>query len=302
MKIIVTGSNGCVGSALKKVAPTYHSYDFDYDHNWQFITRKDCDLENREETTAFFKVAAPDAVVHLASYVPGFYQIDPVKSFSSNIKINENVIEASHLAGVQNLMCCLSSNMFANCSGFGCPLSEVSMLKGSLDGPFAGYGYAKRAAAISCQNYNEQYGRKYFGLIPCNIYGPNDNMTSGRLIPNLIQKFQAAVQNDDPEVVINGTGKPLRQFIYSVDLAKIIKNLIENYTDAKPIICSSDEEVSIAELAQMIAEATGFNGEMKFDPSKGDGVLKKTVDNSYLKTVMPDVSFTSLKDGLKDIV
>lgn len=328
MKILVTGSNGCVGSALKNLIynrsySTEINIDLDgsapkqkvrksllyqgiarraniADH-WQFISRTDCDLTNRDTTIDFFKEAKPDVVIHLASYVPGFYNVRPVDSFSYNVRLNENALQASHEAGVERGLFALSVNMFPENPQAGFPIKEFSILEGSLSGPSRGYGFSKKMLALSLENYNEQYNTRYVGLIPTNIYGPNDNLSSGRLIPNLIQKFQQAVKDNTDEVVINGSGKPLRQFIYSTDLAIIIKHLVEFYQDTKPIICSSDEEVSIAELAKMIAEATGFKGEIKFDISKPDGVLKKTVSNEYLKSIIPDLAFTSLKDGIKSI-
>jgi len=291
MKILVTGSNGCVGSALRSLNDT--------EADWVFVERKDCDLTDREQTIEFFKETKPDRIVHLASYVPGFYNINKINSLSINLKINENVIEACHLAGIETGMFCLSVNMFPEApSKF--PMDESMIFEGGLAGAFAGYAYSKRMLALQCQNYNEQYGRKYFGVIPCNVYGPNDNLSSGRLVPNLILKFKEAIDNNT-DVVINGTGKPLRQFIYSIDLARIIKYLALNYSDTKPIICCSDTEVSIDALATQIGEVTGFKNQIKFD-NRQDGNMRKTVSNAYLKQVMPDVSFTSLRDGLKNTI
>lgn len=292
MKILVTGSNGCVGSALKLVCSN--------EHNWIFISRNECDLINREKTIKLFDTLKPDYVIHLASYVPGFYNIDRVVSFSTNVRINENVLEASHLANVERVMCCLSVNMFPEMpSKF--PMDESMIFDGPLSGPFAGYAYSKRMIELQCQNYNIQYNKKYFGIIPCNIYGPNDNMTSGRLIPNLISKFKDAAKNNS-DVTISGTGKPLRQFIYSLDLATIIKNLVSNYFGTKPIICCGDEEITIASLVTKIGEITQFKNQIKFDINKPDGNLKKTVSNNYLKSIMPRVSFIDLKNGLQETI
>ncbi len=296
MRILVTGSNGCVGSALAQ----YINEDLHCLDDWIFIDRNYCDLTNREQTIQLFKDVEAKYIIHLASYVPGFYSIDKVASFSNNVRINENVLEASHLTGIERGIFCLSVNMFSEkLSEF--PIDENMIFDGSLKGPFSGYAYSKRMLALQCKNYNDQYGRNYFGIIPCNIYGPNDNFNSGRLIPNLICKFRDAIKNNS-EVIINGTGKPLRQFIYSVDLAKIIKFLVYNYKDTQPIICSSDEEVSIYDLVHEIAKIMKFKNEIKFDSGKLDGCLRKTVDNSYLKTIIPDISFTNLHDGLKKTI
>jgi len=292
MRVLVTGSNGCVGSALQSICT-------DKD-NYIFIERKDCDLINRDKVIELFAKIKPDYVIHLASYVPGFYNIDRVASFSNNVRINENVLEASNLVGVDRLMSCLSVNMFPETpSKF--PMDESMIFDGTLTGAFAGYAYSKRMLELQCQNYNIQHNRKYFGIIPCNIYGPNDNMSSGRLIPNLICKFKDAEKNGT-DVIMSGAGKPLRQFIYSIDLAKIIKYLVSNYSDIKPIICCGDEEISIADLSTKISNILEFKYNINFDTSKPDGNLKKTVSNYYLKSIMPDVSFTSLKDGLQETI
>ena len=292
MKILVTGSNGCVGAALKSQCIN--------EKNWVLIERKDCDLINREQTIELFKAIKPDYIVHLAAYVPGFYNINRVSSFSDNVRINENVLEASNLVNIERGIFSLSINMFSeDISKF--PIDESMIFEGGLTtGPFAGYAYAKRMLALQCLNYNNQYNRKYVGIIPCNIYGPNDNIKSGRLIPNLILKFKDAIENNT-DVIINGTGKPLRQFIYSIDLAKIIKYLVNNYYDVKPIICSDDisTEVSIADLVVKIAKAMNFNNRIKFDSSKSDGLYKKTVNNSYLKEII-NFPLTSLEIGLKE--
>jgi GDP-L-fucose synthase len=299
MRILVTGSNGCVGKALKTqcIDSNFRCMD---DNDWIFIERKDCDLTDREQTIQLFKDIRPEYLVHLASYVPGFYNIDRVASFSSNVRINENVLEAAHLARVEKGIFCLSVNMFSETiSKF--PMNESAMLDGSLSGNFSGYAYSKRMLALQCQNYNEQYGRKYFGIIPCNIYGPHDNSYSGRLIPNLICRFKKAIK-DNSDVIINGSGKPLRQFIYSIDLAKIIKQLVVSYNDVKPIICCNDSEISVFNLAYEISKIMNFKNNIIFDTSKPDGNLRKTVDNSYLKTIMPQFSFTSLESGLRETI
>lgn len=291
MKIIVTGGSGCVGSALKSISMN--------DSDWIFIDGKDCDLRDRDQTIKLFQEIGPDYIIHLAGVVPGFYNIDIVTSYSDNVTINENVLEASHLVGINRGIFCLSVNMFSALNKY--PMDESVMFANELTGIFTGYGQSKRMLALQCQNYNVQYNSKYFGIIPCNIYGPNDNWISGRLIPNLIIKFLEAKKNNS-DVIINGTGKPLRQFIYSIDLANIIKSLVFSYSDTKHIICSGDEEISIFDLANLIGKIINFSNEIKFDTTKLDGSLKKTVSNNYLKTIIPDIKFTSLEEGLRSTI
>lgn len=294
MKILVTGGAGCVGKALKKI----HKIN---DNQWFFIQRSDCDLVNREEVIKVFQDIRPTCVIHLASYVPGFYNIDKISSFSTNVRINENVLEASHLADTNRGIFCLSANMFSSkLSTF--PLDETMIFDDALDGLFEGYSYSKRMLAMQCRNYNDQYGRKYFGIIPCNIFGPNDDFTSGRLIPNLIKKFSEAIKTDS-DVVINGTGKPVRQFIYSLDLAKIIEWLAINYLATEPLICCANDEISIADLAYKIGKLLNFKKRIIFDETKPDGSLRRTIDNSRLKKIMGDkLEFTDLDLGLEETI
>jgi GDP-L-fucose synthase len=261
-----------------------------------FAERADCDLTDRDQTVKFFGRSGADYVVHLASYVPGFYNVNKVDAVATNVRINENVLEASHKAGIVKGMFCLSVTMFTDTpSKF--PMDESMLLEGGLSGALAGYSYAKRILALQCQNYNEQYGTKYFGIVPSNIYGPNDNFGAGRLVPNLILKFRDAMERDS-DVTLNGSGKPLRQFIYSLDLAKIITGLAMNYSDTKPVICCGDEEVSIVDLAIQIGRILDFKKKIVFDQGR-DGALCRTVSNAYLKSVMPEVRFTPLREGLE---
>lgn len=280
MRVLVTGANGLVGKALQQVAP-----------EWSYIARIDCDLARRADTICWFNNFKPDCVVHLASYVPGFYEIDKVKSFQENVRINENVLEATHSSGCKRGLFCLSANMFAGPF----PADESMIMQGELSGQFAGYGYAKRMLAHQIQCYNEQFGTQYFGIIPCNVYGPGDDPRFGRLVPSLMQRFKEAKNS----VTVNGTGHPMRQFIYSGDLARIIRRLVEEYRETKPMICCADDECSIMYLSTLIADATRFSGEIIFDSSKPDGLLRRTVSNAYMKTVLPGIKFISLADGLR---
>lgn len=294
MKILVTGSSGCVGKALQAISKTK-------DNQWIFLRRQDCNLIDREEVLKIFKEIKPTYVIHLASYVPGFYNIDKVSSFSTNIRINENVLEASHLSNVDRGIFCLSANMFSSkLSSF--PLNENMIFDESLSGIFEGYAYSKRMLAMQCYNYNEQYNRKYFGIIPSNIFGPNDNFASGRLIPSLIKKFSESIKNNS-DVILNGSGKPLRQFIYSVDLARIIEFLAINYYGTDPIICCNDDEISVSELAVKVGCLMGFKNRIIFDDTKPDGPIKRTIDNSRLKKIIgDDLIFTDLNLSLKETI
>ncbi len=156
---------------------------------------------------------------------------------------------------------------------------------------------------IQIRAYKEQYGLNYKSVIPSNIYGPNDNynITGGHVIPSLIHKCYLAKQNDTP-FVIWGSGKPLREFIFSRDVAKITEWVLEEYNESEPIILSTSEEISIEEVVKYITEIMGFNGDVLFDSTKPDGQFRKPSDNSKLKKYLPDFKFTPLYDGLKETI
>jgi GDP-L-fucose synthase len=166
-----------------------------------------------------------------------------------------------------------------------------------------GYAYAKRMVDIQLRAYNEQYGTKYFSVIPTNIYGKNDNydLESSHVIPALIRKCYMAIQSSS-DFVVWGSGKPLREFIYAEDVANICNILIDKYEDTKPLILSTSEEISISDVAHMIADIMGFKGNIIFDTTKPDGQFRKPTDNANLLKVIGDYKFTPLEEGLKKTI
>jgi len=300
-KILVTGGNGLVGSAIQSIKDEY-KYEF------IFANSQMCDLRNLNDTKYLFKVYKPDYVIHLAANVGGLYKNINQKTemFEDNLLINLNVIKCCHLFKVKKCIAVLSTCVFPDKIEY--PINETSLHNGPPHFSNEGYAYAKRMLEIQCKLYNEQYGDNFICVIPTNIYGPNDNFSleDGHVIPSLINKCYLAKQKNEP-FVIKGSGKPLRQFIYSEDLAKLIMIILEKYTEKESIILSVSEkdEVSIKQVAEIIAETNNVST-LSFDVTSSDGQYKKTADNtrliSFIKEENIIFNFTSIKEGIKQTV
>jgi len=195
----------------------------------------------------------------------------------------------------------LSTCIFPDKTTF--PLDETMIHLGPPHPSNEGYAYAKRMVDVMNRCFFEQYDLKYTSVIPTNIYGPHDNfnLESGHVIPGLINKCWAA-KTTQTDFVVWGSGKPLRQFIYSKDLAALTVWVLRNYHEIDPIILSVSEadEVSIGELAHLIAEALEFKGNIVFDTSKSDGQFKKTASNAKLLRLNPEFKFTPIREALKE--
>ena len=185
------------------------------------------------------------------------------------------------------------------------PIDESMIHDGPPHPSNEGYAYAKRMIDVMNRCYHEQYGSMFTSIIPTNIYGPYDNFNieRGHVIPGLIHKCKTAMEKKE-EFVIFGSGKPLRQFIFNRDLARLILWTLEEYESVEPIILSvgEEQEVSIANVAKTIASTFEFEGTVRFDTSRADGQLKKTASNQKLMSLCPDFKFTSIEDGLKETV
>ena len=221
--------------------------------------------------------------------------------FYDNLMINTNVIEEARKSGVTNLVAFLSTCVFPDAIEY--PLTEKKIHLGEPHSSNYPYAYAKRMSDIQIRAYREQYGMKYTAVIPCNIDGPNDNfsLTHGPCIPMLMHKIYQAQQNNR-ELVIWGDGSPLREFIYSKDVARLAEWAVDNYDEAEPIIFSTSEEISIAEVVELLASAFNFKGNVRFDTSKPNGQYRKPSDNSKLKSYLPNFKFTPIEEGLGETV
>lgn len=299
MKILVTGGYGLVGMAVQSIQ---HDYNYDF----IFVNSQMCDLRKLSDTKYLFKTYNPDYVIHLAANVGGLYKNINQKTemFEDNLLINLNVIKCCHLYKVKKCISVLSTCVFPDKVNY--PINESSLHDGPPHTSNEGYAYAKRMIEVHSRLYNEQYGKNFISVIPTNIYGPNDNFSlqDGHVIPSLIHKCYLAKQKNEP-FIIKGSGKPLRQFIYSEDLAKLIMITLEKYQEKESIILSVSEkdEISIKEVAEMIAEANEYSN-IAFDATSSDGQYKKTADNTRLMSFIEkeNFSFTSIKEGIQKTV
>lgn len=301
--IMVTGGSGLVGKAIETVSK--EELKKRPNEKWVFLSSKDGDLTDYAATKAIFEKHKPTHVIHLAAYVGGLFKnlAEPVNFWTKNIAMNENVIKCSHEFKVQKLVSCLSTCIFPDKTTY--PIDETMIHNGPPHKSNYPYAYAKRMIDVQNRAYNAQYGCKFTSVIPTNIYGPHDNwhLVDSHVIPGLVHKFYNA-KRDSTEMKVWGTGKPLRQFIYSEDLARLMIWVLREYNDPSPIILSTDEsaEVSIREVAETIAEAIEYKGKLENDTTKGDGQYKKTASNAKLRKLLPDFKFTPFKEGVKRTV
>lgn len=286
-RILVTGGTGLVGRCFQ---------------GDKFIRSNHvgCDLTDPRRVDAMFNSVRPDAVIHCAAKVGGLQANMTQKGdfFYQNIMMNTNVIESARKSGVKKLISFLSTCVFPNDVEY--PLSPEKIHLGKPHYSNEAYAYAKRMSDIQIQAYREQFGCEYFSVIPTNIYGPGDNynLQNGHVVPTLIHKFYLAKKNNTP-VEIWGTGKPLREFIYSEDVANLTSRLLENYSGFNPVILSTSKEVSIAELAEIIKNSINYKGKIIYQKEKPDGQFRKPSDNSVIKDLFPDFKFTPIEEGIQ---
>ena len=295
MKVLVTGSSGLVGSAIKNISP-------DYPYDFIFVSSKDADLTDYMQTYRLFSKHKPDYVIHLAACVGGLfknmnYKVD---MFEKNTLINFNVVKYSHTFKVKKLICCLSTCIFPDKTTY--PINETMLHDGPPHASNDAYAYAKRMLEIHCKTYQDQFDDNFICVIPTNIYGPNDNynLEDGHVIPALTQRCYLAKKEGKPFRVL-GSGTPLRQFIYSDDLAKLFMWTLENYNEKESLILSVGEknEVAIKDVALEISKSFDYEHMMEFDTRYSDGQYKKTADNTKLINLIGDFEFTSIEQGIK---
>ena len=286
-KILVTGGYGLVGSEFNSL-------------NYIPLSSSEADLRVRSEVDNVLEKINFDGIIHCAAKVGGVGGNMSYKGdfFYDNIMINTNVIESARTHNIKNLVAFLSTCVFPDKVEY--PLTEKKIHLGPPHFSNDAYAYAKRMADIQIRAYREQYGLNYKSVIPTNIYGPNDNYNTqnGHVLPSLIHKCYLARENKTP-FTIWGTGKPLREFIFSKDVAKLTEWVLENYDEPEPIILSTSEEISIKNVVDIIVELMNFKGKVIWDSSKPDGQFRKPSDNSKIKSYLPNFKFTPLYEGLK---
>jgi GDP-L-fucose synthase len=303
-KIYVAGHSGLVGSAIVR-ALGRAGYN-----NLVLRTHDELDLIDQAAVAKFFAKERPRYVFLAAAKVGGILanMTYPAEFIFQNLMIQANVIESAYRTGADRLLALGSSCIYPKFAAQ--PLREESLLSGSLEPTNRSYAVAKIAGIEMCRAYNCQYGTRYLAAMPTNLYGPGDNydLETAHVIPALMRKMHEAKINGRNEVVLWGSGTPRREFLYSDDLAEaclFLMNLdqeafhllVASETDAPLINVGSGQDHSIREVAELIGKAVGFDGVLKFDPSKPDGTPRKLLDSSRLSSLgwRPQ---TSLLDGI----
>lgn len=299
--VMVTGGSGLVGSAIRD----YVTANPKENEEWVFLSSKDGDLRDRKATEAIFEKFKPTHVIHLAAKVGGLFanMAQKVEFYRENTLINDNIMELCRITNVKKLVSMLSTCIFPDKTTY--PIDETMLHDGPPHPSNEGYAYAKRLIDTMNRAYAEEYGCNFTSIIPTNIYGPHDNFSiqNGHVIPGLIHKCYIAKRDNTP-FTIWGSGTPLRQFIYSGDLAALTVWVMREYHSPDPITLSVDEaaEVSIKTVALAVAKAMKFEGDVVFDTEKADGQFKKTACNKKLRSYRPDYEFVEIEEGIQKSV
>lgn len=296
-RVWVTGHSGMVGSALCRQLALNHKAKL------LTVSHKELDLTDLAATQQWVANNKPEIIIHCAAKVGGIEanKTQPVEFLSENLAIGLNVIHSAAKYNVEKLVNLGSSCFYPKVSTQ--PISEACLLTGSLEPTNEAYALAKITLTKLCSFYRTQYNKDFITIVPTNLYGEGDNFDAnhGHVISALITKFIKAKQENNKQVDLWGTGKPLREFIYVDDAAEGILMLTENYSSAEHINLSGGETVSIKELALLIQALVGYQGKVFFDTSKPDGMMKKSLDNSVVKKLkwLPE---TSLNTGLEKTI
>jgi len=291
-KILVTGGTGLVGSRF--IGDDYIK-----------VGSKDINLLNQNSIEGFLKDKDEDidGIIHCAARVGGVKgnMTYPGEFTYENLKMNTGIIEEARKAGIKKMIAFSSTCVFPDKVEY--PLTPDKIHSGPPHPSNYGYAYAKRMAEIQMQSYREQYGVNYFSVIPCNIYGPADNynLEDGHVLPSLIHKFHLA-DISGSDVTIWGSGSPLREFIFSEDVAKLTRILFDDYTKGTPVIISSGNEISIKDVVEIIAREFNFKGNIIWDRDKPEGQFRKPSDNSVIRSIASDFKFTPIEEGIHESV
>lgn len=280
-KIYVAGHRGMVGSAIYN-----RLKELGY-NNLVVRTSSELDLRNQQAVADFFKSEKPDYVFLAAAKVGGIVANNTYRAdfIYENLAIQNNVIHESHQNDVKKLMFLGSSCIYPKMATQ--PLKEEYLLTGRLEPTNEPYAIAKIAGIKMCESYRRQYGANYISVMPTNLYGYNDNYhpENSHVLPALIRRFHEAKEKGLSEVTIWGTGTPLREFLFSSDLADACVFLMQNYNEEEFVNIGIGEDISIKHLAFLIKDIVGFEGEINFDTSKPDGTPRKLMDVSKLHSL-----------------
>lgn len=292
-RIYVAGHRGLAGSAIwRKLSETGFT-------DLVGASSSELDLRNRDAVFSFMRETRPDIVIDAAAKVGGIHANDtyPSEFLSDNLQIQVNVMDAANDIDVDRLLFLGSSCIYPKFAEQ--PIKESSLLTGALEPTNDAYAIAKIAGIMQVQAARKQYGRRWISAMPTNLYGPGDNFhpENSHVLPALMRRIHEAKQTGARDVTIWGSGTPRREFLYVDDLASAILHLLENYDSPDTINVGVGEDVQIRELAEIIAETVGFDGELKQDTSQPDGTPQKLLDVSRLADAGWRAS-TGLREGI----
>jgi GDP-L-fucose synthase len=296
MKVMVAGGTGLAGSAIVRA---YEGKGIQVNA----IGRKSVDLLDRDATFEFIKRAKPDVIVNAAARVGGIVANDtyPVEFLADNLRIQNNLMEAAFAADVEKFIFLGSSCIYPrDCAQ---PIKEEYLLTGPLEPTNSAYAIAKIAGIELVNSFRKEYGRKWISLMPTNLYGPNDNfeLQGSHVLPAFIRRFvQAKISNAQIEVLW-GTGNPTREFLHVDDLAEAVVYFQDRYDSSEHLNIGSGREISIKDLATLVATAAEFQGKLEWDSSKPDGTPRKVLDSTKANNLGWKAKI-SLEDGVASTI
>ena len=296
MTILVAGASGLVGSAIVRELKRVNMSVIG-------ISSKDLNLLDRSRTFSYVKSIKPTVVIDAAAKVGGIGGNSnyPVEFLSQNIQIQSNLMDSAHEANVERFIFLGSSCIYPKTCPQ--PIKEEYILTGELEETNSAYAIAKIAGIELIKSYRKEYNRSWISVMPTNLYGPNDNfnLETSHVLPALIRKFVDAVRINSPEVVLWGTGSPLREFLHVDDLAKAILVCLKNYDDSQHINIGSGIEISIKDLSIKIADIVGYNGKIIWNSKYPNGTPRKVLDITKIKK-LGWAPLISLDSGIKSTV
>ena len=280
MTILVAGGTGLAGSAIVRELERVNKKVIG-------ISSKDVNLLDRAKTLSYIKDLKPNVIIDAAAKVGGVGSNNayPVEFLSQNLQIQTNLMDAAHEVKVEKFVFLGSSCIYPrNCAQ---PIKEDYLLTGELEQTNSAYAIAKIAGIELIKSYRKEYGYSWISVMPTNLYGPNDSfdLENSHVLPALIRKFVEAKRNNSPEVVLWGSGTPLREFLHVDDLAKAILVCLEKYDNSQQINIGSGDEISIKDLGQKIANLTGFTGKVVWDSNRPDGTPRKVLDSTKINNL-----------------
>jgi len=280
MTILVAGGTGLAGSAIVRELERVNKKVIG-------ISSKNVNLLDRAKTFTYIKDLKPNVIIDAAAKVGGVGSNNayPVEFLSQNLQIQSNLMDAAHEAKVEKFVFLGSSCIYPrNCAQ---PIKEDYLLTGELEQTNSAYAIAKIAGIELIKSYRKEYGYSWISVMPTNLYGPNDSfdLENSHVLPALIRKFVEARRNNLSEVVLWGSGTPLREFLHVDDLAKAILVCLEKYDDSQQINIGSGDEISIKDLGQKIANLTGFTGKVVWDSNRPDGTPRKVLDSTKINNL-----------------